>query len=211
MKIVVFDDDPTGSQAVYGCPLLLNWDLETLRYGINHSSPLLFILINTRSISPELSATRLVEVCRCFKKAIKLEGLTQDDFLFISRGDSTLRGHGFIEPDVLNKQLGPFDATFHVPAFLEGGRKTIRGIHYLNDIPVHETAFAKDSIFGYSTSQLSSWLEQKSDGIISSSNVARLDISILNSAINDNNGMKYLLHILSTYVHIISILWGWQD
>ena len=30
MKIIIFDDDPTGSQTVYGCPLLLNWDEQTL-------------------------------------------------------------------------------------------------------------------------------------------------------------------------------------
>ena len=42
MKVVVIDDDPTGSQTVHSCPLLLRWDIavsythlrahETLRY-----------------------------------------------------------------------------------------------------------------------------------------------------------------------------------
>ena len=26
MKVVVIDDDPTGSQTVHSCPLLLRWD-----------------------------------------------------------------------------------------------------------------------------------------------------------------------------------------
>ena len=38
MKIVVFDDDPTGSQTVYGCPLLLRWDKETLDKAIKDIS-----------------------------------------------------------------------------------------------------------------------------------------------------------------------------
>ena len=33
MKVVVIDDDPTGSQTVHSCPLLLRWDVDTLRRG----------------------------------------------------------------------------------------------------------------------------------------------------------------------------------
>ena len=29
MKVVVIDDDPTGSQTVHSCPLLLRWDMST--------------------------------------------------------------------------------------------------------------------------------------------------------------------------------------
>ena len=42
MKIVVIDDDPTGSQTVHSCPLLLRWDVDSLRRGLRHPSPLLF-------------------------------------------------------------------------------------------------------------------------------------------------------------------------
>ena len=44
MKVVVIDDDPTGSQTVHSCPLLLRWDVDTLRKGLRHESPLLFLL-----------------------------------------------------------------------------------------------------------------------------------------------------------------------
>ena len=33
-KIVVLDDDPTGSQTVHSCPLLLQWDRATLLEGL---------------------------------------------------------------------------------------------------------------------------------------------------------------------------------
>ena len=54
-----------------------------------------------------------------------------------------MRGHGVLETEILAQELGPFDATFHVPAFLEGGRTNHNGIHFLNGIPVHKTIFAK--------------------------------------------------------------------
>ncbi len=51
MKIVVIDDDPTGSQTVHGCPLLLRWDPSTLAAALRHPSPLVFLLANTRALS----------------------------------------------------------------------------------------------------------------------------------------------------------------
>ena len=72
------------------------------------------------------------------------KGYSKDNYFYISRGDSTLRGHGVLEPAILAEELGPFHATFHIPAFLEGGRTTENGIHYLNGIPVHTTDFGRD-------------------------------------------------------------------
>ena len=56
MKVVVIDDDPTGSQTVHSCPLLLRWDSVTLRRGLRHPSSLLFVLANTRALSPAAAA-----------------------------------------------------------------------------------------------------------------------------------------------------------
>ena len=196
MKIVVFDDDPTGSQTVYGCPLLLNWGIETLRRAIRHPSPLLFILSNTRSLTEDLAILRIREICRMFTKARKLEGLTKDQIIFISRGDSTLRGHGYIEPFIINEEIGPFDATFHVPAFLEGRRTTVNGVHFLDGMPVHKTIFGRDNIFGYSTSDLPLWLQEKSNGVISAKNVDLLNIDILDFALESKEGMNHLLEWL---------------
>ena len=138
MKIVVFDDDPTGSQTVYGCPLLFHWDKALLTEGLNDPSPLLFVLTNTRSLSPEVAEKRLREICKNLKEVIQENKLGLDKFFFITRGDSTLRGHSLLEPKVINEELGPFDATFHVPAFFEGGRTTVHGTHFLYGTPVHD-------------------------------------------------------------------------
>ena len=128
MKIIVFDDDPTGSQTVNDCLLLLQWDYSTLLKGIKHNSNLLFILANTRSLSEKDAESRLIEICWNLSKVIKNENLQKKDFILVSRGDSTLRGHNYLEPNIINRFFGPYDATFHIPAFLEGNRKTINGI-----------------------------------------------------------------------------------
>ncbi|MEI7952710.1 MAG: diguanylate cyclase, partial [Synechococcaceae cyanobacterium ELA182] len=53
LKIIVIDDDPTGSQTVHGCPLLLRWDAASLAQALRQPSPLLFLLANTRALVDE--------------------------------------------------------------------------------------------------------------------------------------------------------------
>ena len=43
-KIIVLDDDPTGSQTVHSCLLLMQWDVDTLRLGLRDDSPIFFAL-----------------------------------------------------------------------------------------------------------------------------------------------------------------------
>ena len=177
LKIVVIDDDPTGSQTVHSCPLLLRWDVQTLRLGLRHPSPLLFVLANTRALAPEAAAERIREIVAALHISLEAEGISDRQLLLVSRGDSTLRGHGVLEPAVLAEELvdrfGPVHATLHVPAFLPGGRTTVDGVHLLNGQPVHMTAFARDRSFGFSTSCLDAWLEEKSDGAIPASSVGQ--------------------------------------
>lgn len=198
MKVVVIDDDPTGSQTVHDCPLLLHWDLLSLRFGLMNPAPLLFILANTRALAPQQAELRNREICRALIEALDAEQLSINDVIVVSRGDSTLRGHGVLEPMVIAQELGPFDATFHVPAFLEGGRTTLNGVHCLHGEPVHLSPFAQDKLFGYSTSDLADWLEEKSSGFISSSQVLRLNFRQLDQAIQpcgrvDQHGLSALI------------------
>jgi len=175
-KIIVLDDDPTGSQTVHSCLLLTRWDEETLRLGLRDKSPIFFILTNTRSLPPEKAASVTREVCQNLKRAIAIEEI--EDFLIVSRSDSTLRGHYPIETDAIAEELGPFDAHFLIPAFFEGGRITRHSVHYLmvNSVPtpVHETEFAKDSVFGYSHSYLPEYVEEKTKGRIPADAVDRI-------------------------------------
>ncbi|HIK36675.1 MAG: four-carbon acid sugar kinase family protein [Geminocystis sp.] len=174
-KIIVLDDDPTGSQTVHSCLLLLQWDVDTLVEALQDNCPIFFVLTNTRALPSEQAAQVTREVCRNLKKAIQLASLP--DYLIVSRSDSTLRGHYPLETDVIAEELGPFSAHFLIPAFFEGGRITRNSTHYLiidgRETPVHETEFAKDSVFGYHHSYLPLYVEEKTKGKIKAEQVER--------------------------------------
>jgi uncharacterized protein YgbK (DUF1537 family) len=186
-KLIVLDDDPTGSQTVHSCPLLLRWDASSLRRGLAHPSPLLFVLANTRALGADAARVRVREICGALKPALAWAQAAGhlDRWMVVSRGDSTLRGHFPLEVDVLHEELGPFDATFLAPAFLPGGRTTVDGVHLLDGQPVHTTPFARDRLFGYSTSHLPAWVEQKSGGRIPAASVPRLTGAELDAAGSD--------------------------
>lgn len=182
-KIIVLDDDPTGSQTVHSCLLLTQWDVDTLKLGLQDESPIFFVLTNTRSLPPEQAASVTRQVCQNLKAALATENI--QDFLIVSRSDSTLRGHYPIETDAIAGELGPFDAHFLVPAFFEGGRITIDSIHYLIvdgvPTPVHETEFARDSVFSYTYSYLPDYVEEKTKGRIPATAVERFLLSNIRS------------------------------
>ncbi len=198
-KIIVLDDDPTGSQTVHSCLLLTRWDTDTLSEALLDASPLFFVLTNTRGMDAVRAADVTREVCRNLKDA--LEKLQADGRaikpIIVSRSDSTLRGHYPVETDVIAEQLGPFDAHFLVPAFFEGGRFTRDSTHYLlvdgEAVPVHETEFAQDSVFGFSTAYLPDYVEEKTAGGIRAEQVQRFllddvrgDSQVRLAALTDN-------------------------
>jgi uncharacterized protein YgbK (DUF1537 family) len=178
-KIVVLDDDPTGSQTVHSCRLLTRWDASTLRVALCDDAPLFFVLTNTRGMDAAHAARITREVCRNLQAALTM--LAHDDthfnLLYVSRSDSTLRGHYPVETDVMAAELGPFDAHFLIPAFFEGGRFTRDSVHYLlvngTATPVHETEFAHDSVFGYRHSYLPAYVEERTQGRIPAGAVER--------------------------------------
>lgn len=176
-KIIVLDDDPTGSQTVHGCLLLTRWDVATLKQGLYDSSPLMFVLTNTRGMDAHEAESVTREVCQNLKTA--MQGFDKPA-LFVSRSDSTLRGHYPVETDVMEAELGPFDAHFLTPAFFEGGRFTVDSVHYVRmgdkAVPAHETEFAKDSVFGYRHSYLPDYVEEKTKGRIKAEDVVRFTL-----------------------------------
>ncbi len=203
MKFVVIDDDPTGSQTVHDCLLLLKWDYSTLVKGFESKSNLFFILANTRSLSENDAKLTIEEICKNIKAVIASQ-FYEEEIIFISRGDSTLRGHNYLEPSSLNSCLGPFDATFHIPAFIEGKRLTINGSHFVDKTPINKTIFARDKIFGYETSNVKDLLFQKSKSQINIEHIQNLllsDIKILND--DENNIVFKKLKNLNKNKHVI--------
>jgi uncharacterized protein YgbK (DUF1537 family) len=215
LKVIVLDDDPTGSQTLHSCPLLLRWDPVSLRRGLAHPSPFLFLLANTRALEPEAARQRVRQICRSLLPALaaaQRSGVI-GPWLIVSRGDSTLRGHTPLEVETIGEELAAaglegtmppggsseaavpgaasasFDACLLVPAFLPGGRTTRAGVHLLHGQPVHTSAFARDRLFGYSSSYLPEWLEQKSGGRIQARDVQQLPLAELEAAAQQQEAM----------------------
>jgi len=149
-----------------------------LKLGLQDRSPIRFILTNTRALPPAKAAEVTRSVCGALKEV--MGELGWERALFVSRSDSTLRGHYPLETDVMAAELGPFDAHFLVPAFFEGGRITRNSVHYLRVgerwIPVHETEFARDAVFGYHHSYLPEYVQEKTQGRIRAEQVVRLTL-----------------------------------
>lgn len=179
-KIIVLDDDPTGSQTVHSCLLLTRWDVPTLKTALADAAPLFFVLTNTRGMDAARAAAVTREVCENLKAALADYA---GPVLFVSRSDSTLRGHYPVETDVMNAVLGPFDATLLTPAFFEGGRVTRDGTHYLivdgEPVPTHDTEFARDSVFGYTSAYLPEYVAEKTAGRVAAGAVAHLTLTDL--------------------------------
>ncbi len=57
-KVVVLDDDPTGTQTVHGVPVLTQWAVEALAAELAGSAPAFYLLTNSRSL-PKAEAEAL--------------------------------------------------------------------------------------------------------------------------------------------------------
>jgi uncharacterized protein YgbK (DUF1537 family) len=171
LKIIVFDDDPTGSQTVHGCSLLLDFSSSNLKAGLADSGPLLFLITNSRALAPAQVVELLTTICKRLKPLL---AELDRPWLVVSRGDSTLRGHTPLEQELICNLLGPFHANLLVPAFPQGGRTTSAGQHLLHGEPVHLSPFARDRRFAYSSSDLGQWLEFKSGGRLNAARIKNL-------------------------------------
>ena len=166
-KIVVLDDDPTGVQTVHDISVYTDWTEETIRQGFQENNSMFFILTNSRSFSEEKTARVHAEIAENLEK---VSAETRKPFFLISRGDSTLRGHYPLEMDVLrqNSHLNTPDIEILCPFFPEGGRYTFGDIHYVQEgewlTPAGETEFARDKTFGFHSSDLKEYVEEKTGG-----------------------------------------------
>lgn len=183
--LVVLDDDPTGTQSVAGIPILTEWRIADLRWAFKQPVPAFFVLTNTRSLNENQVDSRNREVIRALIDAARLENAR---FVIASRSDSTLRGHYPFETDVIADELrragGPaVDGVVIAPAYLDAGRFTVNGVHWLRTsdglLPVGESEFAKDPAFGYRSSDLRDYVEEKTRGRWSARDVRAITVADL--------------------------------
>ena len=168
--LVVLDDDPTGTQSVADIPVLTRWTVADLRWAFAQPVPAFFVLTNTRSLTEDQAGSRNREVISALVEAARLAGAR---FVVAARGDSTLRGHYPLETDVIADELRArgaitVDGVILAPAYLDAGRFTVNGFHWLRTadglLPVGRSEFAKDPTFGFRSSDLREYVEEKTKG-----------------------------------------------
>lgn len=169
-KIIVLDDDPTGIQTVHGVHVYTDWSYEHILDCFRDDAVISYILTNSRSFTSEHTKRVHREIAENICRAAAQTGR---NVVLISRGDSTLRGHWPLETQALAETLAAsgrkrFDGEVIIPFFPEGGRFTFGNVHYVREedslIPASETEFARDATFGYLSSNLTDWCEEKTDG-----------------------------------------------
>lgn len=181
-KIVVLDDDPTGVQTVHDIHVYTGWDEESIRKGFLEENNLFYILTNSRGFTEEETTKAHNEIAAVVDKIAKETG---KEYIFISRSDSTLRGHFPLETRLLResyeKNTGKtIDGEILCPFFKEGGRYTIDNVHYVKYgdelVPANETEFAKDKTFGYSAATMPEYVEEKTKGEFKAADVTCISL-----------------------------------
>ena len=160
MKTVVLDDDPTGTQCATGVLVLLRVDEELLFEALKKYSSI-YIQTNSRALDEETAISLANEIK---EKVLSVARKLGEEVTFILRGDSTLRGHVFSETSVFTDDGAPI---LFLPSYPDVGRTTVDGEHYVkigNEIfRADQTEFAKDPVFGFSTSTLVNYVREKTD------------------------------------------------
>ena len=207
IKIIVLDDDPTGIQTVHGCLLITNWDEKNLEIAFKDRSPVFYILTNSRSLITE-EAEKINK--SAVKNVIRINQYHHFKLIFISRSDSTLRGHFPLEPAAISDELRSNNISlnfpvFFIPCFFEAGRFTINNIHYFKEDewlkPVSASEFAKDNVFGYKNSNLFEYIVEKSGGktdpdkisSISIDDIRKKTVPELIEWLNTNKNIEYIV------------------
>ncbi len=180
-KLVVLDDDPTGTQTVHDLAVLTEWTVDALARELHSDALAFYVLTNSRSLpAPQADALNREIAANLTRAAAQ----TGQDFAVVSRSDSTLRGHFPGEVEALAAGLEQaFDGCLLIPFFIEGGRYTIHDVHYVAEgdllIPAGQTPFAQDAAFGYRSSNLRAWVTEKTGGRIPVEDVEAISIADL--------------------------------
>lgn len=181
-KIVVLDDDPTGVQTVHDISVYTDWSEESIRNGFEETNNLFYILTNSRGFTAEQTTKAHREIAEVVDAVSKKTG---KEYIFISRSDSTLRGHYPLETELLKesyeKNTGKtIDGEILCPFFKEGGRFTIENVHYVKYgeelVPANETEFAKDKTFGYTADTMPGYVEEKTGGAYKAADVTCISL-----------------------------------
>ncbi|WP_114853104.1 four-carbon acid sugar kinase family protein [Brachybacterium sp. YJGR34] len=196
-RLLVLDDDPTGSQCVAHVDVALDLDPAIPRGVLAEPGSTCFVLTNTRA----LDEAEAVALNRRVLAGVLADPAVRDGLHVVSRSDSTLRGHVVAEPTAIADELAAHgidvDAILLAPAMLEAGRYTREDVHYAvvdgEARRVEDTDFARDATFGYTHSDLRAFLAERSDGAIAAADVLSIGLEDIRAG-----GVERVHQILST-------------
>ena len=206
-KIVVLDDDPTGVQTVHDISVYTDWTKDSIRQGFQEKNNLFYILTNSRGFTQDETTLTHNEIAANVDAVAKELG---KEYIFISRSDSTLRGHYPLETEILRtnyeKNTGCIiDGEILCPFFKEGGRFTVGNVHYVKYgeelIPANETEFAKDRTFGYTAATMPEYVEEKTKGAYKASDVTCISLEEIHNM--DIDGIQKKLMEVRNFNKII--------
>ena len=183
-KIIVIDDDPTGSQTVHGCLLLTRWDVQTL----------------TEALRDAVAVVLRAQQHPRHECGGRGDGHPRD-LRQSARGAGRAGGAGDADPAGHRQPFGQ-----HAARALSGRdrrdrrraravRRALSGARVLRGRADHprrralsdrrwrsrcrciETEFARDSVFGFSTAFLPDYVEEKTAGRIAAEHVERFGLA----------------------------------
>lgn len=200
-RVLVLDDDPTGTQTVHSVPVVTTPDAGALKTALV-SNPLVYLLTNSRAMEPASAEELALMIGQTVRDIADETGLV---VRVISRSDSTLRGHFPAEVTMLAEGLGqPMDACILVPALPASGRITWSNVHWILQgeeyVPVSATEYAEDPRFGYSTAWMPGWIEERSQGGVPAGAVKTIDLEDIRIGGPSHVAAKLRSFANSTYV-----------
>lgn len=169
-RLLVFDDDPTGSQAVHDVDVVLELSAPPVVAALEPEGSTCFVLTNSRALDESQALVQQRELLDAVLDELPAGAPPH----LVSRSDSTLRGHVIAEPnglaDALEARGHEVAGFLFAPAMFEAGRYTVDDVHWAvlqgEPVKVGETDFAQDATFGYRSSNLKDFLVERSGGAL---------------------------------------------
>lgn len=160
-RVIVLDDDPTGSQEATDAAVLIDYTAAELRRLVL-AERAVYVITNTRSLTPGAVSSLLSRIRHDIAMIESTDGLAAE---IVLRGDSTLRGHVLLEADAFGARDG---VTLLVPAYPSAGRTTQDGVHWVRVdgecLNAADTEFARDPVFGYRARTIPDYVRELEPG-----------------------------------------------
>jgi uncharacterized protein YgbK (DUF1537 family) len=164
MMTAVLDDDPTGTQAMSGVSIVLDWTEGAIAAAARPGDASVHVMTNVRAHGAGEARAMTHSAALAAREAFP-------DARLLLRGDSTLRGHVWEEYDAVRQVVAPGSRgvpLLLVPALPAAGRITVGGVHLLEvdgrRVPLDRTEYATDGALAYRDAHLASWADERSGG-----------------------------------------------